>query len=582
MLATSMHAQPGVYAVLLGSGVSTASGIPTGWGIVRELVKRVAVQMDDGDNAAAAAAGPEEWWRAQFGTELGYSALLEALAPTGPTRQGLLAPFFEPSADEVEQGLKRPTPAHRAIAQLVKRGLIRVIITTNFDRLMEQALTDLGVQPQVISRPDAVAGMVPLSHASATVVKLHGDYLDVESLNTDQELAQYPDPWTTLLTRVLDEYGLIISGWSADWDTALVRSIETSVSRRYPLYWDARSSGGINAQRLLANRAGLILSATDADTLFQTLLEHTDSLDRLSEPPLTTALAVARLKRYLPDPLRRIDLHDLVFDRVEALRTVTDEIGSQLVPNGTEVEEAVDRMVAAATPLLTMLINGVFYDDDTHNDIWVQALQRLLSFRATPNGTFYPATAALQHLPAQLALFAMSAISVGSDRDALMLRLTREPTWRNPLQNNEPQAAAEALHVNAVLGHDTVNSFTRWGESGGRWIFPQSHLIRDLLTPLLAELVPLDTVSDLLDDTEYRIALAQWTTEGTRRYPNSGEYAGEWRWTPDNGPYAENRLRKALGRPVVLAAYNSRFGGEEVDAVLLALREQLQDFQRRW
>ena len=29
-LATSMHAQPGVYAVLLGSGASTGSGIPTG------------------------------------------------------------------------------------------------------------------------------------------------------------------------------------------------------------------------------------------------------------------------------------------------------------------------------------------------------------------------------------------------------------------------------------------------------------------------------------------------------------------------------------------------------------------------
>lgn len=30
MLATGMHAQPGVYALLLGSGVSTGAGIPTG------------------------------------------------------------------------------------------------------------------------------------------------------------------------------------------------------------------------------------------------------------------------------------------------------------------------------------------------------------------------------------------------------------------------------------------------------------------------------------------------------------------------------------------------------------------------
>lgn len=30
MLATSMRAQPGVYAILLGAGVSTGAGVPTG------------------------------------------------------------------------------------------------------------------------------------------------------------------------------------------------------------------------------------------------------------------------------------------------------------------------------------------------------------------------------------------------------------------------------------------------------------------------------------------------------------------------------------------------------------------------
>ncbi len=38
MLATGMHGQPGVYALLIGSGVSTGAGIPTGWGVVTELV----------------------------------------------------------------------------------------------------------------------------------------------------------------------------------------------------------------------------------------------------------------------------------------------------------------------------------------------------------------------------------------------------------------------------------------------------------------------------------------------------------------------------------------------------------------
>jgi len=43
-----------------------------------------------------------------------------------------------------------PSPAHRAIAQLVKDGYIKVIITTNFDRLIERSLNEVGIEPTVI------------------------------------------------------------------------------------------------------------------------------------------------------------------------------------------------------------------------------------------------------------------------------------------------------------------------------------------------------------------------------------------------------------------------------------------------
>lgn len=42
-LASSIHASPGVYALLIGSGMSSAAGIPTGWQIVQRLARRVAV-----------------------------------------------------------------------------------------------------------------------------------------------------------------------------------------------------------------------------------------------------------------------------------------------------------------------------------------------------------------------------------------------------------------------------------------------------------------------------------------------------------------------------------------------------------
>jgi hypothetical protein len=196
----------------------------------------------------------------------------------------------------------------------VKRGTVRVIVTTNFDRLMERALDTLGISAQVVSRPDSVAGMAPLAHAPATVIKLHGDYMDLGTRYTPAELATYPPEWTALLGQVFDEYGLVVSGWSADWDEALVAALESAPARRYPLYWDARSSTGNTAARLLNARAGTALPAESADELFAGLADDLDTLDRLSEPPMSLAMAVAKLKKFLPDPVRRIQprLHSWV------------------------------------------------------------------------------------------------------------------------------------------------------------------------------------------------------------------------------------------------------------------------------
>lgn len=109
-LATSVHSQPGVYAVMLGSGVSTGAGLLTGWGVVTELVARVAAASapDDADAVSAARADPELWWSQNGAGELGYSSLLEQLAPSAAARQGLLAGFFEPGSDN-ETPVRQPS-----------------------------------------------------------------------------------------------------------------------------------------------------------------------------------------------------------------------------------------------------------------------------------------------------------------------------------------------------------------------------------------------------------------------------------------------------------------------------------------
>ncbi len=279
-LSLTLESNPGTYACLLGSGVSATSGIPTGWGIIVDLVTRVARTLGDdpGDDPAA-------WYRTRYGTEPDYSKLLDQVARTPTERARLLRSYFEPTEDERRRGSKAPTPAHRALASLAKRGILRLFITTNFDRLLEQALHERNVVPTVITNSSDIAGAPPLSAGDVTVVKVNGDYLDTRIKNTPEELAHYEPAMNALLDRVLDEYGLIIAGWSGQWDTALIDAFERCPTHRFSTYWTGRSAPKGSAARIMARRRGHFIQVKGADQFF------TDLVNRLCDEETAGAVA---------------------------------------------------------------------------------------------------------------------------------------------------------------------------------------------------------------------------------------------------------------------------------------------------
>jgi hypothetical protein len=210
-LSFSMSASPGAYALLLGSGVSRSAQIPTGWEITLELIRNLSIAKD-----GVAPANPDQWYLKEYGVEPSYSELLDQLAKSKADRSNYLKTFFEPSEEEKTQKIKMPSRAHRAIANMVSKNHIRVIITTNFDRLLEQALEDVSIRPVVISTGDQVKGAPPLVHSQCVILKVNGDYLDNRIRNTTQELETYDPATTALLEQILDEFGLVICGWSGD------------------------------------------------------------------------------------------------------------------------------------------------------------------------------------------------------------------------------------------------------------------------------------------------------------------------------------------------------------------------------
>src|ERR1017187_9802386 len=306
-LAASMQSNKGVYALLLGSGVSRSAGVPTGWEIIEDLIKRIAR-----GKGVSCDPNPAAWYVKQFGGQPKYPKIIDQLAKAPAERSQLLRPYFEPNDDERPRGLKQPTPAHKAIAHLVAEGYVRVILTTNFDRLLESALEAEGVSATILSTPDSIDGALPLVHTNCCVLKLHGDYRDTRIMNTSEEVAAYDSRTNKLLDQILDEFGLVVCGWSADWDAALRSAIERCQSRRFTTYWT--TPGGLTkaASELVELRHSRVIEISSADSFFVELSEKVDSFADLSRHrSLDDALEVATLKRYLSEPKYSTQLRDL-------------------------------------------------------------------------------------------------------------------------------------------------------------------------------------------------------------------------------------------------------------------------------
>ena len=429
-LAFSVQANRGVYAVLIGSGVSRGAMIPTGWELTLDFIRKLAKLHEETSDP-----DPELWYREKFKQEANYSDLLDALAKTPAERQQLLRAYFEPNYQERKDGEKEPTAAHRSIATLAVQGFIKVILTTNFDRLMETALSEAGVVPTVLSTPDQVQGALPLIHTQCCVFKVHGDYLDTRIRNTPAELDRYPPEFDKLLDRIFDEFGLIVCGWSAEWDGALRRAIYRAQSRRFTTYWAVRGEPGDEVRRLIEHRNAQEIHIEDADGFFQTIQQSAESIEELSRPhPLSIQAAIASLKRYISDPRHRIQLSDFVGDTVEQVVEITT--GEAFAVQGIRApttESATARArgyEAACSTLLAMASVGGFWVEEEHCEVWRRALLRLSPVGS--NGD--PYWLSFQCYPGTLLFYALGLGAVEAGRLEFLERMFATKIHREYLE----------------------------------------------------------------------------------------------------------------------------------------------------
>lgn len=375
-LAFTMYSSPGVYALLLGSGISRDAGIPTGWEVTLDIIKKIAATEKEKPKDF------EGWYQERYHESPDYTKLLKKLTITSADRANLLRSYFEPTTEEKEENLKVPTPAHKCIAILVKYGYIRIILTTNFDRLLEKALSEEGITPTVISTEDEIKGAMPFVHNDRTIIKLHGDYMDTRIKNTPEELAEYSNKVNKYLDRIFDDFGLIICGWSAEYDVALRNALYRRKNRRFSTYWTVKGKLCEDAIRLSNHLKTEQISIESANKFFTQLLEKVEALKDIEKPhPLTLPLAIATTKKYLSEDKYRIKLYDFVSEEVQRIYCNFSSEGFVNVENNLTKETFQKRLheyKESLTILIGILNTIIYFDKGKHSDLITMSMERLI------------------------------------------------------------------------------------------------------------------------------------------------------------------------------------------------------------
>lgn len=519
-----MHANPGVYALLLGAGISMSSGVLSAWEVKNELCKKLAICQGAGEVKDGVA-----WYEEQFGEVPSYSKAFETLSTSGVERVGLLKHYFEANDEDLSLGHKTPTEAHKAIARLVHRGFVRVIITTNFDRLLETALRELGVEPVVISTDQDATSKPPFVHNRCTIFKIHGDYLDPTLRNTTDELSSYSAPLGRRLLQVLNEYGIVVSGWSGESDLALCEALLSPESQQYAsFYWCTRKTElPSHAENIVRYRGGYPVLSTSADEFFRTVADNVEGLEQMTEQrSWDISLARARARQYINDPARQSLYIDSVLQESRRVAGDMDAIFSKGEENSGLAPLALLEYIENRTLLLrTLLATGCFYLQGDISGTWKRSIEILL-----PRHNGYIQQSGPSLYPALLSFYTIGVSSRLRNLDLVTKEILSDTFWQFYNRPDVNLSLATLLYPRNIL-NDTIPEF-RQVPSSQRYLFDESDRKPRLWGPILEYASSNQDFMDALTSFELLLG-ATFCTER----PNPG-------WAPPLTAYVLNPMRR--------------------------------------
>lgn len=257
------------FVFLAGAGVSKDAGVPTAWDLMLKTAGHLyCAEVENTDPRV----NLEQWFLNSAYTSMTYARLMDQLYSTSVAQESFLRQFL--------QGYS-VGDAHQGIAELARRGIIRAIITTNFDPYVEKALEQIGLDVQVIATDDDLRACEPLIHCKRVrVYKPHGTLERGKLKNTPRDLERLSPAFERELKRVTSEHGVIVLGYAGR-DPGLMRVLRSRRSSFFPLFWVNPSEPDDELNRQLGGSAYSYIPCTGASQFIRSFLQLVDRVQML-------------------------------------------------------------------------------------------------------------------------------------------------------------------------------------------------------------------------------------------------------------------------------------------------------------
>lgn len=295
--ATSCALRPNLVAWFLGAGASAASGIPTGYAMIRDFKAQIFCrennlskrEIDTGDQVWIDRID-DFFRRTSFlppnGDPTEYAAAFEAVYPQPRHRR-----------QYIDDAISKGTPCfgHRVLGSLLAARKVDCVFTTNFDPLLEESAVSANAllpttdqaRPTVAAIDSGERAMRCLNESDwPLVAKLHGDYQSNFIKNTGSELEKQDERMRHVLVETSKRFGMVLVGYSGR-DASVMEALASVLRETAPfpngLYWVTSS-----ASRLLpavtqflesAHLAGVDVAVVECETfdeLAADVIKHVD------------------------------------------------------------------------------------------------------------------------------------------------------------------------------------------------------------------------------------------------------------------------------------------------------------------